>query len=40
MPGLKHPTDFKVKLTVKKVLEASYSGEQGVKFAAKLKKGL
>lgn len=39
MSGVKHPTDFKVKLTVKKVLEVSYSGKKGVKLAAALKKG-
>jgi len=39
MSGVKHPTDYKVKLTIKKVLEVSYSGEKGAKLAAALKKG-
>jgi len=39
MSSLKHPTDFKAKVTIRKVLEVSYSGDKGVKLAAALKKG-
>ncbi|MBX2809442.1 MAG: hypothetical protein KTR20_12525 [Cellvibrionaceae bacterium] len=39
MTKLKHPTDFNVKLTVKKVLEVSHSGEKGIKLSSVLKKG-
>ncbi len=39
MAEVRHPTDFNVKVTIRKVLEVSYSGEKGVKLAAALKKG-